>query len=109
MKLEKEFPAFLADTKTVAAAYGLNLAVDDGSKTGLKTMHLVHTIISRNRAYDDSHPGFASGQWPRVLPFDGRDYCWLYDAAPGCNDTHVATLLKKVRDTIREEAAAASH
>lgn len=106
MKLQKEFDSFLADTKTVASAYGLNLAVDDGSKTGLAMMHQVLTIISRNRAYDDTHPGFADGHWPRVLPYDGRDYCWLYDAAPGCNDTHVATLLRAVRDEIRREAAA---
>lgn len=99
MKLSKHFESLRADTAAIADAYGLNLSVDDGSKSGLGLMYEILNVISRNRAYDDNHPGFANGTWARVLPYDGRDYCWYYD--DGGNDDHVKTLLKKVRDSFR--------
>jgi len=95
-KLESQFESFLADALVVIDKLGLDFSTMDHGKTGLKAMHFIHTIISRNRAYDDSHPHFASGHWPRVLPFDGRDYCWLYEI-DGADDTHVATLLRRVK------------
>lgn len=48
--------------------------------------------ISVNRAYDDEWPGWANKK--RILPYDGRNYCWYYDAAPGVTDEHVTTLLR---------------
>lgn len=58
-------------------------------------MFTLLSIVSQNRAYDDTHPNFASGRWPRILPHDGRDYCFYYEG--DANDTHVATLLKRVK------------
>lgn len=53
------------------------------------------TVVSRNRAFDDEHPYFKSGVWQRVLPFDGRDFCWYYK--DGLNDEHVRTALNKIK------------
>lgn len=94
MKLAHLYDSLRADVAVVAEAFEVDLSKHDGSKTGLATLWRIMTVISRNRAYDDAHPGFASGQWKRVLPHDGRDYCWYY--AGGADDTHVATLLKKI-------------
>ncbi len=83
------------DIATVAAALGVNLATAEGGKTGLLTMHSLLAIVSRNRAYTDSHPGFTSGQWKRFLPYDGRDFCFYY--SEDCNDDHVATALRRIK------------
>ncbi len=48
-----------------------------------------------HRAYDDKHPYFANRPQARILPYDGRDFCFYY--ANGCNDTHVATALKRIK------------
>lgn len=50
------------------------------------------SILSRNRAYDDNHPAFVANKWQRILPFDGRKYCFYYEN--GATDEHVATLLR---------------
>lgn len=95
MKLDALYNDLRADIATVAQALSINPATADGGKTGLKTMWSLLTIVSRNRAFDDTHPGFAAGHWPRLLPHDGRDYCWYY--ADGANDAHVSTLLRKIK------------
>ena len=84
-----------SDLATVAEALKIDLR-------GLPVGGLweILAVISRNRAYDDSHPGFARGIWHRVLPFDGRDFCWYYQL--GLNDNHVQTaLLEAQKELIR--------
>jgi hypothetical protein len=95
MKLQAFYESLRADIAAIAAAYGIDPATHDPGKTGLKTMNLLLTCVQRNRAYGDDHPAFASGHWRRVLPCDGRDYCFLY--VGDANDTHVATLLRKIK------------
>jgi hypothetical protein len=90
-----DFAQLKIDIATAAKALGVNIAAADGGKTGLLTMHGLHTVVDRNRAYDDAHPGFAGGAWKRVLPFTGRDYCHLYNA--GLNDSHIATALHRIK------------
>lgn len=100
MKLAHLIESLTSDIQVVCSAYGVllsDVAKPEG-KTGLKTMWKLLDIISKNRAYDDSHPGFASGAWKRVLPFDGRDYCFYY--ADGANDTHVQTLLRHIQKSL---------
>jgi hypothetical protein len=53
------------------------------------------SFVSRDRAYDDLHPGFASKVYKRLLPYDGRDYCFYYKE--GLNDDHVTTMLKSIK------------
>jgi hypothetical protein len=98
MKLASHIEPFVEDARVVIESLGIDLTNADHGISGLKVMHGIHTVISRNRAYDDSHPFFASGHWTRCLPYDGRDYCWLYEG--GCNDTHVETLLRRVKSIL---------
>lgn len=97
MKLKHLIQPLTEDFTTICVATGTLLtdAAEPAGKTGLQTMYALLDMVSKNRAYDDSHPGFASGTWKRLLPHDGRDYCFYY--ADGANDTHVATLLKAVQ------------
>lgn len=101
MKLQSHFASVLSDIRAIADYYKVDVSTSDGGKTGLKTMYALFDVLCKNRAYDDSHPGFATGAWKRVLPFDGRDYCFLY--AGGCDDSHVATLLRKVKSAMELE------
>ena len=97
MKLSHIIQPLTEDLKAICAAHGMEpseLAMPAG-KTGLANMYAALDIVSKNRAYDDTHPGFSSGTWKRVLPYDGRDFCFYY--ADGANDTHVATLLRAVQ------------
>ncbi len=96
MKLAHLLPSFTADIKAVAAHFGIDVATAPGGKTGLLTMYNLLDVARKNRAYDDSHPGFVSGNWPRILPYDGSHYCDVY-YADGANDTHLATLLKRIK------------
>jgi hypothetical protein len=98
MKLKHLLPDFIQDARTVIRAYGIDFPNADHGKTGLKAMHAILGVVSKNRAYDDAHPGFAEGHWKRVLPFDGRDYCWLY--IDGANDTHVSTMLRAAKKVL---------
>lgn len=102
MKLKHLFDSLRADIETVATALDINIPTADDGKTGLKTMYSLLDIISRNRAYDDEHPSFKSGLWKRMLPFDGRPYCFYY--ADGANDTHVATLLKAIKASFKSNS-----
>lgn len=78
MKIEKSlYESVKADIKSVIAAHNIDLSTQDHGE-GLKFMWLLLSIVSRNRAYDDLHPGFVSGAWKRILPYDGRDYCFYY-------------------------------
>ena len=90
-----DYEQLKADISHAALALGVNIAKAEGGKTGLFTMHGLHTVVDRNRAYDDTHSGFSSGAWKRVLPCTGRKYCHLYDA--GLNDAHIATALNRIK------------
>lgn len=98
MKLAHLLESLTADIRAVADHYKVDIATADGGKTGLKTMYGLLDIVSKNRAYNDSHPGFASGHWKRILPYDGRNYCWYYENE--CDDSHVATLLKRIKSDL---------
>lgn len=100
MKLKNLIEPLTEDFKTICVATGTLLAdaAKPAGKTGLATMYALLDIVSKNRAYDDAHPGFASGTWKRLLPFDGRDYCFYY--VDGANDSHVQTLLRAVQSNL---------
>ena len=82
------------DVISVCKSYQLNY-----SELTMRDMFGILNIISKNRAYDDSHPIF-NGTNRRVLPYDGRDYCFFY--VNGCNDDHVETALKKILKELHE-------
>lgn len=68
--------------------------------------NLFHFVM-RDRMNDDAHPGFATGQWTRGVPFwsrngetrdaQGNDN-WLnrFYIEADLNDTHIATALKRM-------------
>ncbi len=92
-----------ADIIQVAEAHGIDVATADGGQTGLKAMWSLLHLVARDRACDNSHPANVSKVWTRVLPYDGRDYCWFYQG--GCNDSHVATALQHIKLSMMESAA----
>lgn len=94
MKLAHLLPSIVADFRAIIAAYDIDLKTADHGQ-GLKLMWQLLGVLSRNRAYDDTHPGFASGQWRRILPYNERDFCFYY--ANGANDDHVVAILKAAR------------
>ena len=95
MKLQHLFDSYLADLTAVADHYKIDVEKSEGGKTGLLTMYNLLEVARRNRAYDDQHPAFANKHWPRILPFNGTEYCEYYQN--NCNDTHLATLLKAIK------------
>lgn len=61
-------------------------------KTVRRMLWDVWHAADNNLRYDDTHPGFAKGLWPRVHPqYPGFD---LY--ANGLNDSHIETALHKI-------------
>lgn len=96
MKMPKEiYNSMKNDFKEVINKTGFDFVNADHGKTGLRVMYLILNKISHDRAYDNSHPGFKQGAWKRILPYDGRKFCFYY--VEGCNDTHVATALKNIK------------
>lgn len=93
-KLEHLLPELVEDFRAVLRG-SFSADVLPGIVAGLTIPQAwqVLNIVSRNRAYDDSHPFFVSNDWKRLLPFDGRKYCFYY--VDGANDTHVRTLLQR--------------
>ena len=67
-------------------------------------MNYLLRLVSYDRAYDDSHPAFVAGR-TRTLPFDGREYCFYYQN--GANDTHLQTLLRRVKERLHHSNTAA--
>jgi hypothetical protein len=99
MKIKPEIYLKLKeDIKAVLDFYKVDIAKADGGTTGLKTMYLALDIACRNRAYDDTHIGYTSKAWTRVLPYDGTSATYYYQ--DGCNDTHLATALKQIKKEI---------
>lgn len=70
----------------------------DRGRLTSRDMYFLLDRVSIQRAYDDSHPGFKNWTWTRILPFDGRDYCFYYEG--GANDDHVSTLLRHVKQKL---------
>jgi hypothetical protein len=99
VKLQPIFQETLDDCRAVAKALNIDVKTADPGKTGLKTMYALFFIVCQNRSYADTHPNFVQGVWKRLLPYTGREYCWYYDKYQ-CNDTHVATLLKNVKQAM---------
>lgn len=96
MKISSEvYNSVKNDTVTIIDKMGINLKEADKGTSGIKTMYGILNEISFNRAFNDDHPAFKSGKKQRLLPCDGREYCFYY--ANGCNDTHVATMLKNIQ------------
>lgn len=95
IKLQELEEDLFQDMRIVLQRYQLTVDSLKAGTSGLQGMWRLLSIVSRNRAYDDEHPAFASGHWVRVLPFDGRAYTWYY--VNGANDDHVAALLHRVR------------
>lgn len=56
--------------------------------------------ISKDRAFDNSHPFYVNGTWKRILSHDNRDYCFFY--IDGANDTHLKTLQKAVYAKLKQ-------
>jgi hypothetical protein len=88
------FDSLKSDLAIVADKLGIEPAPNEN----LRTMFNLLAIVSQCRAFDDNHPNFKSGRWARVLPYDGRNYCWYYDG--GLNDSHIETALKKIKGDI---------
>jgi hypothetical protein len=91
----KVYNSILEDFKVICAHYNLNK-----SELTIRDLWGMLNIVSRNRAFDDSHPQFAD-KTKRVLPYDGREYCFYY--ADGCNDDHVKTALNKILKELNEK------
>lgn len=104
-KLEHLLPGLVEDFWAVLRSYFSPKDISEViSEMSIAQAFQVLSVVSRDRAYDDSHPGFVSGRWQRVLPFDGRNYCFYY--VDGAHDNHVRTLLKHVIKALQTENAA---
>src|SRR5690606_24114927 len=90
------------DFCAILDAAGLSVSEQNGGKTGLLFMHELLHVARSNRAYDDSHPGFASGKWERILPYDGSDYCHYYEPPFNGDDATVQTLLRALKKRLIE-------
>lgn len=102
MKLQALVEPYFQDFVTLLDATGLSVSEQNGGKTGLRFMYeLLHAARS-NRSYDDSHPGFASGRWKRILPYDGSGYCHYYEPPFNGNDSTVETLLRVLKKRLIE-------
>lgn len=98
MKLESLYDSLLADMQAVVSHYKVDMSTVDHGNTGLKAMWSILHEVSANRAYDDTHPRWQ--RLSRVLPYDGRDACFYY--VDGSNDSHVATLLKRIKTSLTQ-------
>jgi len=97
MKLKHLIDPVAVDMDTLLRVKAPDL---DRSELATPTLWALLHHVSVQRAYDDSHPGFQNGMWTRILPFDGRDYCFYYEG--GANDDHLDTLLRHVKKKLIE-------
>lgn len=68
------------------------LGIISNNPRPMGVMWQLFEYASHNIQYDDNHPGFATGQWPRVYPtVPGFN---LYSG--GLNDDHIDTALKSI-------------
>jgi hypothetical protein len=98
LKLEALLPGLVADFRAILLETQEYYAP---SEINLPDAWKLLSKVSRDRAYDDSHPFFVANKWRRILPYDGRKYCFYY--IDGANDNHVASLLKAVVSRLCEE------
>lgn len=97
MKLKHLIDPVAVDMDTLLRVKAPDL---DRSELTTSDMYVLMRHVSIQRAYDDSHIGFQTGIWERILPFDGRDYCFYYEG--GANDDHLDTLLRHVKKKLIE-------
>jgi hypothetical protein len=91
LKLEHLRAGLVADFRAIIAAWNIgNLVADLGRSEAFKLLRKV----CEDRAYDDSHPMHKHNPLGRVLPYDGRVYCFYY--VDGADDSHVWSLLRAV-------------
>ncbi len=101
MKISHEIYCILKhDIAAIVAANKIDLETANGGKTGLMTMYNLLYRACNDRSYNDEHPNFKSGYWKRILPYNGRDYCFYYDN--DCNDSHLNTVLRKIKQELIE-------
>ena len=93
----------ITGTKYAKMHAGMRAAVDyAGGPAAVKAAYAAVTpgrmlwdlwhSVSRCLLYDDAHPGFARGLWPRFIPHDPSFDIYSDDA----NDSHILTALKKI-------------
>jgi hypothetical protein len=97
LKLEHLRAGLVADFRAIIAAWNIgNLVADLETGDGFKLLRKVST----DRAYDDSHPMHKHIFKGRILPYDGREYCFYY--VDGADDSHVASLLRAVLSDLKK-------
>lgn len=85
LKLEQHKAALAADLRAVAVTKGIR-------PNRVEDLWALLTTVCEDRAYDDAWHELRAQ--PRILPYDGRDYCFLY--ADGADDRHVRSLLAAI-------------
>jgi hypothetical protein len=97
LKLEHLRAGLVADFRAIIAAWDIgNLVADLGRREAFKLLRKV----CEDRAYDDSHPMHKHNPLGRVLPYDGRVYCFYY--VGGADDSHVWSLLRAVLSDLKK-------
>lgn len=94
MKIQGEhYAKMLATMKAVVEFWGVEKIKDSFKYLSNERMlwdvwHLAHN----NLQYDDSHPLFAGGHWPRIYPCDATFKMYV----DGLSDDHYGTALRKI-------------
>lgn len=95
MKMPAEqFDSLKADCATICGALGVTL---EAVKTGADAWAVLHRV-SRDRSYNDAHPGFADGHWTRHLPCicgPAENYLDRF-YRHGLHDAHIKTALAAI-------------
>jgi hypothetical protein len=92
-----------SDIEKVADSFSANMGAEKlldyvSSRPVAAMLQMLHEV-SHNRAFNDSHPHYQAGK-KRILPHDGRDFCWYYKDGMGLDDTHIQTALLKIKKEI---------
>jgi hypothetical protein len=98
---DRVFQEMLEYLRTFVRKSDVVVSQADHGESGLKLMWLLLHLVSMNLACDDDHPYWQSGIRRRVLPYDGRPYCWFYDE--DLNDTHVSTALRRIKGILIDD------
>lgn len=91
------------DISSVIKVLGLIMNEQDHGRNGLLFMYDVLFMTRRDRSYSDDHPAFMSGKWKRILPFDGSKYTFWYDDPYNANDSHMDSLLRKIKKELEND------
>ena len=98
MKLAHLLEELESNCRKIIRHYKIDFSAQNHGKTGLMFMHLLLNRVAADLAYDDNHPRYQNIE--RVIPYDGRDFCWYY--SNGANDSHLATLLGRIKKNLIE-------